>query len=73
MIYLIDHQDSFTFNLEHLLSNYDDVFVSNYFEINDVKIAHSNLIVFSSGPGTPENYPQTSCIYKKFKDRKSVV
>ena len=27
MIYLIDHRDSFTFNLEHLLSNYDDVFV----------------------------------------------
>ena len=54
MIYLIDHQDSFTFNLEHLLSNYDDVFVSNYFEIDDIKIAHSNLIVFSSGPGRSE-------------------
>ncbi|MBO6485560.1 MAG: aminodeoxychorismate/anthranilate synthase component II [Pelagibacteraceae bacterium] len=73
MIYLIDHRDSFTFNLEHLLSNYDDVFVSNYFEIDDIKIAHSNLIVFSSGPGTPENYPQTSYVYKKFKGKKKIL
>ena len=33
MIYVIDHQDSFTFNLVHLLGYFDDVFVSNYFEI----------------------------------------
>jgi anthranilate synthase component 2/para-aminobenzoate synthetase component 2 len=70
MIYLIDHRDSFTFNLEHLLSNYDDVFVSNYFEIDDIKIAHSNLIVFSSGPGTPENYPQTSVSIKNLKEKR---
>ena len=27
MIYLIDHQDSFTYNLAHLLENFDDVYV----------------------------------------------
>ena len=35
MIYLIDHQDSFTFNLAHLLADFDEVYVSNYFEINN--------------------------------------
>ena len=35
MIYIIDHQDSFTFNLAHLLGYFDDVYVSNYFEINE--------------------------------------
>ena len=38
MIYLIDHQDSFTFNLAHLLGHFDDVFVTNYFDINKIKL-----------------------------------
>ena len=41
MIYLIDHQDSFTFNLAHLLGNFDEVYVSNYFEINKNKLHQS--------------------------------
>ena len=34
MIYIIDHEDSFTFNLAHLLGAYDTVQVSNFYEIN---------------------------------------
>ena len=34
MIYLIDHQDSFTYNLAHLLAKFDEVYVSNYFKID---------------------------------------
>ena len=37
MIYLIDHQDSFTYNLAHLLENFDEVYVSNYFKVNEWK------------------------------------
>ena len=37
MIYLIDHQDSFTWNVQHQFSNFDDVYCTNYFEINEVK------------------------------------
>ena len=33
MIYIIDHKDSFTYNLVHLLSNFDKVYVSNYNKI----------------------------------------
>ena len=53
MIYLIDHQDSFTFNLAHLLGNFDEVYVSNYFEINKNKLDRSSMVVFSPGPGGP--------------------
>ena len=41
MIYLIDHLDSFTFNLAHLLGHFDDVFVTNYFNINKTKLHHA--------------------------------
>ena len=73
MIYVIDHEDSFTFNLVHLLSSYDDVYVSNYFEINEFKLKKSDTIVLSPGPGEPKNYPTTSKIYNKFKEKKKIV
>ena len=42
MIYLIDHEDSFTFNLAHLLSQFDKVFVSNYYNINSKATRYSS-------------------------------
>ena len=67
MIYVIDHQDSFTFNLVHLLSSFDDVFVTNYFDMNQDKLDQSNLVVFSPGPGKPKDYPKSSAIYSLIK------
>ena len=60
MIYVIDHQDSFTFNLVHLLTSFDQVYVSNYFAINYNKLEKSDLVVFSPGPGEPKDYPKSS-------------
>ena len=34
MIYIIDHQDSFTWNVVHQFSKFEEVYCSNYFEIN---------------------------------------
>ena len=73
MIYLIDHQDSFTFNLAHLLANFDEVYVSNYFEINKKKLNQSSMIVFSPGPGEPKDYPRSSSIYKSLKGKKKIL
>ena len=72
MIYIIDHQDSFTWNVVHQFSKFDEVFCSNYFEIDKKKIQKSNIIVFSPGPGSPKDYPLTSNIYNKYKGKKKI-
>ena len=69
MIYIIDHKDSFTWNVVHQFSKFDDVYCSNYNEISEKKIKQSHTIVFSPGPGSPKDYPATSKIYKKFKNK----
>ena len=73
MIYIIDHQDSFTWNIVHQFSKFDKVYCSNYFEINKKKIDQSNTIVFSPGPGSPKDYPLTSKLYKKYKGKKKLI
>jgi len=73
MIYIIDHQDSFTWNVVHQFSMFDKVYCSNYYEINQNKIEQSDTIVLSPGPGSPKNYPLTSKIYKKYKGKKKII
>ena len=73
MIYIIDHQDSFTHNVVHQFENFDDVICNNFNEINENKLKKADIIVFSPGPGAPKNYPITSKIYKKFKGRKKII
>ena len=73
MIYIIDHLDSFTWNIFHQFSKFDEVFCSNYFDINKKKLNNSDIIVLSPGPGSPKDYPLTSKIYKKFKGKKKII
>ena len=73
MIYIIDHQDSFTWNVVHQFSKFDKVICSNYYEINNNLLDKSDIIVFSPGPGSPKDYPLTSRIYKKFKGKKKII
>ena len=73
MIYIIDHQDSFTWNIVHQFSKFDKVYCANYFDINKKKLDQSNVIVLSPGPGSPKDYPLTSKIYKKYKGKKKII
>ena len=73
MIYVIDHNDSFTHNVVHQFSLFDEVICDNYNKINRSKLEKASVIVFSPGPGNPKNYPITSKIYKKFKGRKKII
>ena len=57
MIYIIDHQDSFTWNVDHHFAKFDKVYCTNYFNINQEKLDKSKTIVLSPGPGSPKNYP----------------
>ena len=73
MIYVIDHKDSFTHNVVHQLSLFDDVTCDNFSDIDKSKLNQASTIVFSPGPGSPKNYPLTSKIYKKFKGKKRIL
>ena len=73
MIYIIDHNDSFTHNVVHQFSLFDEVECDNYNKINKKKLAKASTIVFSPGPGNPNDYPATSKIYKKFKGKKKMI
>ena len=70
MIYVIDHNDSFTHNVVHQFALFDKVECDNYDKINENKIKQASTIIFSPGPGNPKDYPITSKIYKKFKGKK---
>ena len=51
MIYIIDHKESFTWNVVHQFSKFDKVFCSNYYEVNNKLLDKSDVIVLSPGPG----------------------
>ena len=73
MIYIIDHQDSFTWNVVHQFSVFDKVYCSNFFDLNQRLLDRSKIIVLSPGPGSPKDYPSTSKIYKKYKGKKKII
>ena len=73
MIYIIDHQDSFTWNVVHQFSNFDTVYCTYYFDIDKKKLDQSDVIVLSPGPGSPKDYSFTSKIYKKYKGKKKLI
>ena len=72
MIYVIDHKDSFTHNVVHQFSLYDNVECDDFSKINNLKLNQASTIVFSPGPGSPKDYPLSSKIYKKFKGKKKI-
>jgi anthranilate synthase component II len=73
MILLIDHQDSFTRNLEHLLAGFDEVLVRDRGNIRDEICQSADLIVLSPGPGNPDQYPETQDIYRSWRGQKPIL
>ena len=73
MIYIIDHQDSFTWNVVHQFSEFNKVYCSNYFDINNKLLDKADTIVLSPGPGSPKDYLSTSRLYKKYKGKKKII
>ena len=73
MIYVIDHKDSFTHNVVHQLSLFDDVECDDFSKVNKSKLNQADTIVFSPGPGSPKDYPVSSKIYKKYKRKKRII
>ncbi len=67
MILIIDHYDSFTYNIEHYIKTitqdnvitvkYDDELINHY-------VKQADSIIISPGPGKPSDYPETLSIIK---------
>jgi anthranilate synthase component 2/para-aminobenzoate synthetase component 2 len=49
MIYVIDHKDSFTHNVVHQLSLFDDVECDDFSKVSKSKLKQASTIVFSPG------------------------
>ena len=60
---LIDHEDSFTYNLAHLLSGFGNLEVTNFYDVKENSVKKSDVIIFSPGPGKPLDYPISSVSY----------
>ncbi|MBP51865.1 MAG: anthranilate synthase component II [Opitutae bacterium] len=73
MILLVDHQDSFTRNLEHLLARFDEVIVCDRLQVDSSLIERCNLVVLSPGPGKPQDYPETRALYFQCLGNKPIL
>lgn len=69
-ILLIDNNDSFTRNLEHLLVSAIEgavVVVEPYDRLGELDLGAPDLIVVSPGPGTPKDYPGYERVFESGK------
>ncbi|MCK5127375.1 MAG: aminodeoxychorismate/anthranilate synthase component II [candidate division Zixibacteria bacterium] len=68
-ILIIDNNDSFTYNLRHLLqtAQSSEPDVISYDSIDKVDFQRYDTIVISPGPGKPSEYPNYSKLFKSGK------
>ena len=71
MIYVIDHNDSFTHNVIHQFALFDKVECDNYDKINENKIKQASTIIFSPGPGNPKIIQLPLEFIKSLKEKKN--
>ena len=72
MILLVDHQDSFTRNLEHLLADFGEIIVLDRREIGNA-CKEAEMLILSPGPGCPGDYPETQAIYQEWYGHKPIL
>ena len=73
MILIVDHQDSFTRNLEHLIAGFDQVVVRDRKEIIPSMVENAEMLVLSPGPGCPADYPETQNLYQTWKGKVPIL
>ncbi|TDO94757.1 anthranilate synthase component 2 [Halanaerobium saccharolyticum] len=75
MILVIDNYDSFTYNLVHLLEEFDQVEVrrNDKLTVDDIAIMAPEKIVISPGPGRPEDAGISKELILYFKDKIDIL
>jgi anthranilate synthase/aminodeoxychorismate synthase-like glutamine amidotransferase len=74
-IVLIDHKDSFTFNIVEVLRQFNNhkLSVIDYSSISLKMVEEFDKIILSPGPGLPNDYKTTFEIIKKFYKTKPIL
>lgn len=70
---LIDHYDSFTWNVRAWLARHCDVHIVSYGDLEKISTQGYNLIVLSPGPKHPKDYPKTLQLLHKIDDDQAVL
>ena len=73
-IIIIDNYDSFTYNLAHYVKSHNfnvDVFRASKLVVND--LSRYDKIIFSPGPGLPNEHPILEEIIDRFYKKKSIL
>ncbi len=73
-IVIIDNYDSFTYNLAHLVKEFNvevTVYRNDQFRLNDLEPFHK--ILLSPGPGIPTEAGLLLDVIRTYKDKKSIL
>lgn len=75
VILVIDNYDSFTYNLVHILEEFDTVKVirNDKISVEDIAIMAPDKIVISPGPGRPDDAGISKTIIDYFKDKIEIL
>ena len=75
VILVIDNYDSFTYNLVHILEEFDEVKVirNDKISVADIAIMAPDKIVISPGPGRPDDAGISKAIIDYFKDKTEIL
>jgi anthranilate synthase/aminodeoxychorismate synthase-like glutamine amidotransferase len=75
VILVIDNYDSFTYNLVHLLEEFDEVRVmrNDKLSVDDVAIMAPDKIIISPGPGRPDDAGISKELIQYFKDKIDIL
>lgn len=65
MLYIIDHNDSFTYNLVAQIQKYCELCVINVSQIHMVNWENTDVsgVILSPGPKSPDDYPETKKLF----------
>ena len=74
-ILVIDNYDSFTYNLVHLLEEFDQVKVvrNDKLSLDDIEIMAPDKIIISPGPGRPDDAGISKALIGYFKDKIDIL
>ncbi|RQD77929.1 MAG: aminodeoxychorismate/anthranilate synthase component II [Halanaerobium sp. MSAO_Bac5] len=75
MILVIDNYDSFTYNLVHILEEFDEVKVirNDRVSVEDIALMAPDKIVISPGPGRPDDAGISKKVIDYFKDKIEIL